>query len=259
MRFPRTLLLLLALLVPLAVACGDDDDDDGGAALTPTGAASPGASTTPATPTPAPSDPVVEALVGGPGYFAYLVATGDTWVSIGAAFGVAGATIKAENRSQDATPPPGREIAVRLAPAGALAMMPDGAIEQAIGVNGPGGAVVLLQPALALREFYRGRLVLHRVVLADGSQPGEGRGFYMEYYLTDRPAFKGGGIDPDARVVERAFTVGGGSLAGRVEATPPGSIAAFSRSGIPYAVHVTAAAQKTAAEVAAAVQTAAER
>lgn len=251
-------LLVVAALAGFAAAalaaCGGDDDDD-----TPAGTATAGASITPSVqPTPS----LAQVIARNPQYFLYIVAKGDTLATIADTFdGQAGPPpadfaekLKALNQL-GGEPAEGQPIAIPLRLPGTLSLIPDVSIEAALGVGGGSGKLVLLQPSLGLRDAYENRIVLHTVLIRGGKDGG----YLMEYYLADRPPFKGGGADPEAKVVERLFTVGGGSMASAVPATPPGSAHTSSRDGVPYAVQVGSAASDGAAAIAAQLQTAAER
>ena len=108
-------------------------------------------------------------------------------------------------------------------------MIPDSSIEQALSAD---GSLVLLQPSLAMREGFLGKLVLHEVRLAFPGDDGSGAGYLMEW-LADRPPVKGGVIDPEARVSDRQFVVAGGSLVGEVGT---GDVYEFEREGGEYAL-----------------------
>ncbi|MGI8925520.1 MAG: hypothetical protein ACR2HN_02590 [Tepidiformaceae bacterium] len=267
---PRLLFALLALVVASATfACGeaddDDDDADGGVGgVTPAASSSATAAVPatrgPATPTPAATpNPAVEALASRPGYFIYVIGLGDTWDTIGSAFAVPPATIRADNPGQGAAPVVGSDVAIRLSLPGTLAIIPEVALEQALGISSGAAGLRLLQPSLALRDFYRNRIVLHRVAIADANAPGEGRGYAMEYFLADRVPFKGGSPDPDAKVAERLFVIAGGSLARTVAPGAPGTLHGFMADGVDYAVQAATGAMKSAAEIAAMLEPASRR
>ena len=121
--------------------------------------------------------------------------------------------------------------------------MPDASIEEAIGVGGTGGALVFLQPNLALLDGYGGRLVLHSIRLADGQPAGEGFGYIAEYWQADRRVFKANTIDSEAVVADPTFILAAGSLASSLTSTQAGDLHTFTREGIPYAVKALQAAK----------------
>lgn len=263
----RGLLPLVVLAVAAAAAagaCGDDDD-----APAPTNTSSPAATapaptvTATAGTTPGNSE-VAQTLAQSPQYLLYTVRAGDTLVSVAKAFsGVPGGgpagfadLIRDENKLTSATLAPGQQIAIPLVLTGDLSMMPEASFEAALGVGGSGSKIVLLQPSLAMREGYIGRLLLHSVELASGSTPGA-HGFILEYWLADRPPTKGGDLDPDARVSEPAFRVAAGALA----PAGPADAASFvrERDGVRYVVTALRGAQRTPKELAEMLETAAER
>lgn len=256
----RNFLLLAALpalFAPALASCGGDDDD-ATSARTPTAAS--------ATPSTQPTPTLAEIIARNPQYFVYIVFQGDTLASIADAFdGQDGppATdfaekLKALNQLQG-EPEQGQPLAIPLRLPGTLSLIPDASIEAALGVGAAGGKLMLLQPGLGLRDSYQNRIVLHTVLIADGNPASEGRGYLMEYYLADRPPFKGGSADPEARVVERLFTVGAGSLASPVPESPANPVHTFTRDGVQYAVQTGSGATHPAATIAAQLQTAAER
>ncbi|MBE7519079.1 MAG: LysM peptidoglycan-binding domain-containing protein [Thermoflexaceae bacterium] len=250
---------LLAVLTGAASACGGDDDDVTPAPTAASAAASPSPS---AQPTPS----LADVIARNPQYFIYIVAAGDTLATIANTFdGQAGPppatftdALKALNQLSG-EPQEGQPLAIPLRQSGTLALFPDASIEAALGIGGAGEALVLLQPSLALRDTYQNRIVLHTVVLADANPGGEGRGYLMQYYLADRPPFKGGSADPQARVVERLFTIGAGALAKAVPSTPAETVHRFTRNGVEYALQTGPGALHPAATIATQLQTAAER
>lgn len=247
----RILPLLAAALLTTALAagCGDDDFDDNGAPPTPTVARD-------ATATPSATS------VSSPSQFLYTVAAGDTLGSIAAALGDGSLTAAQLSELNEVEPGDivvGMVIKVPLMLPGDLAMVPESAIEAALGVGGDAGAPVLLQPSLELRQGYLGKIALHSVQLADREPASEGYGYVMDYYLTDRAAMRAGAIDPEARFAGPAFTVAGGSLAANLEAGADDDLYRFEREGIPYAVVAAKAAELPAEQIAAMLSTAAER
>ncbi len=253
------LALLPGLFAVALASCGGDDDD-----ATPAGTATSAAAS--ATPSVQPTSTLAQVIAQNPQYFVYIVSQGDTLASIADAFdGQDGPPpadfaekLKALNQLQG-EPQQGQTLAIPLRLPGTLSLIPDASIEAALGVGTAGGKLVLLQPGLGLRDSYENRIVLHTVLIADGNPASEGRGYLMEYYLADRPPFKGGSADPEARVVERLFTVGAGSLASPVPASPANPVHTFTRDGVEYAVQTGSGAIHPAATIAAQLQTAAER
>lgn len=265
---------LVAFAVLAATACAGDDGGAGPspAATTsalPSGApasASPGSSPPTATPTATPGPG--EQLARSAAYILYVAGEGDTVTAVAAAFSAApgsdpaglAASIRQDNSLGADALPRGAAIAVPLRLPGTLAMLPENSLEAAlgVGVQGKGGPLLLLQPGLALREGYLGRLLLHRVQLATGAPSAEGYGYVMEYWTADRPVVKGGGLDPEASIAEAQFIVAAGSLAASLTSSRPGDLQAFTRDGVPYAVKALGGTL-TAAQVAAGLQPASER
>src|SRR5690606_33265091 len=101
-----------------------------------------------------------------------------------------------------------------------------------------------------------GRAVLHRVQLADGDPASAGRGYVMEYWLADRPVVKGGVADPEAVVAQRAFVIGGGSLATEVDGD---EVHTFTLDGVDYAVATFGAETPSAEQLAGMIAPASER
>lgn len=258
---PRVILVaaLPGLLTAALVSCGGDDDD---------APPSPSATTAAASPSPSvePTPSLAEVIARNPQYFVYITGKGDSLGSIADAFdGQPGPppsgfaeTLKALNQLAS-EPGEGQRLAIPLRLPGTLALFPDASIEAALGIGSAGNKLVLLQPSLALRDTYQNRVVLHTVVLSDGRPEEEGRGYVMEYYLADRPPFKGGSADPEARVVELLFTIWGGSLAKSAPSAPADSVHRFTRNGVDYAVQTGSGALHPAARIAEQLQTAAER
>jgi hypothetical protein len=81
----------------------------------------------------------------------------------------------------------------------------------------------------------------------------------MEYFLADRPPFKGGGVDEAAIAAEPLFTIGAGALAASVVSSKPGDLEQFQREGVSYTVKVFSGAQRTPAEIQGMLVTAQER
>ena len=259
--------LIFAALAPGLLLVGSCGDDDGAPVPTNTSSSS---ATAPVAPTtaggPTPGDPAVaQTLAQSPQYILYTVRAGDTLAGVAAAFAGApgggplgfAARIGDLNKVTATSLAAGQLLAVPLVLTGDLSMMAEASFEAALGVGGTGGKLVLLQPSLAMREGYIGRLVLHSVELATGSPATAGYGYIMEYWLADRPPIKGGDVDPDARVSEPAFRVAAGSLA------PPGAADGASfvreRDGVRYVVTALKGAKRSAKELAEMLQTAKER
>jgi hypothetical protein len=241
------LLLLAAAAALLFAACGGDDD----ASTTPsaTATATGGGSTPNATPS-AGTTPTVSKAAGSAAqaarYFLYEAAKGDTLASIADAFdavhGTTGddeliAEIRRVNELTRDALTPGQTLAIPLYLSSNLSFIPEASIQEALGAGPPrAGALVLLQPSLAIRDGLKGRLALHRVRLADGNPAEEGAGYLMEYWLTDRPAVKGGTVDVDARVTGPAFIVAAGAFAASLQSAKPGDLVTFTRDGVTYAL-----------------------
>ena len=214
------------------------------------------------TPTPTPPAPgaiLAETLARSPQLFVYVAGKGETTATVGAAFGVKADQVKSLNQLSSDAIPDGQALAIPIALPGTLSFIPDATIEAALGVGGKAGKLVLLQPSLAMREGYLGRLALHRVRLADGAPADEGFGYVADYYFTDRPPGKGGVPDPEARIAGPALSVAGGSLAASLKSDTPGDLYTFTRDGVTYAVQSFPEAKKTAQELAAMLQTARDR
>ncbi|MBI5949122.1 MAG: hypothetical protein HY875_13360 [Chloroflexi bacterium] len=238
-----SLLLATVALALLATACGSGDDDD--ATPTPGGgtpAASPSSSASPA-PTPKPTQiPLATQLARSAEFAVYLVSEGDTWDSIGTLFGVPSPTLKADNQTQAATPTPGSLVGIRMLLTIPGSIFPEASLQRAL----PG--VIVFRPTQALRGFYLDRIILHNVIVHDGNPASEGVGYSMVYWLADRPAFKGGSLDPEAKAVELLFAVTAGL--GAPSTTVP-TIHRFTRDGVQYTVQTGEAAKQSPAEIAA--------
>ena len=251
--------LALALIATVA-SCGGDDSGPSSTTTRTTAAGSP-------TPNPRSTPTLAQTIASNPQYFVYIVSAGDTLAAVADAFdaqrGAPPATftdgLKAINQLTSDALAEGQQLAVPLRLPGDLSLIPDSSIEAAIGVGGAAGKLVLLQPSLAMRDGFQNRIVLRFVQLADGAPSPEGYGYLMDYWLADRPPFKGGGVDPEARAVEPLFSIAGGSLSGRLQAGPTGPVHTFSLDGVSYTVWAASAAGKTPAEIAALLQTAAQR
>jgi len=255
-----SVILTVTAITPLA-ACGGDDSGDASTTTRTSAAGSP-------TPDPRSTPSLAQTIAGNPQYFVYIASPGDTLAFVADAFdGDRGApptafidALKAINQLTSETLAGGQQLAVPLRLPGDLSLIPDGSIEAAIGAGSAGGKLALLQPSLAMRDGFQNRVVLRFVQLADGSPAAEGYGYVMDYWLADRPPFKGGGVDPEARAVEPLFSVAGGSLSAMVGSGPHlGPVHRFTRDGVPYAVWAAPAAGKTPAEIAVLLQTAAQR
>lgn len=284
----RTRPLVFALLALAATAvlgaCGDDDSGEppspaAGASVSASaspGSGTPGASTTPlpASPTappavtPTPTKPPAQALASNPRYVLYVVGVEDTVEKIADMFdGVAGpppadliAAIRRDNGLDPGTPLAlNQELAIPQRLPGTLSLFADASLEAALGVGGKAGSLVLLQPSIALRDGFRGRLALHSVVLRNGDPALEGFGYLMEYWAADRTVNKGGEVDELAQVTTPAVIIGGGVLAGRVKDARPRDIYEFERDGVRYAIGTLAGGLPSAQELAGFFQTAAER
>ena len=261
MNAARLLSIVLTVVAMTSLAaCGGDDSGDSAAPTATAVAGSPA-------PDPRSTPSLAQVIAGNPQYFVYIVSPGDTLASVADAFdGQRGAppaaftdALKAINQLASDSLSEGQQLAIPLRLPGDLALIPDASIETAIGVGAAGGKLVLLQPSLAMRDGFQNRVVLRFVQMADGNPSSEGYGYVMDYWLADRPPFKGGGVDPEARVVEPLFSVAGGSLAALLRNVPKGPVHTFSRDGISYAVWAAPAAGKTPEAIAAMLQTAAER
>jgi len=221
-----------------------------------------GSPTVAGTPTPTPPAPgavLAETLARSPQVFVYLAGKGETTATVGAAFGVKADLLRSLNQLASDTIPDGQALAIPLTLPGTLSFVPDATMEIALGVGGKAGKLVLLQPSLAMREGYLGRLALHRVRLADGAPADEGFGYVTDYSFTDRPPGKGGVPDPEAHIAGPALSVAGGSLAASLKSDTPGDLYTFTRDGITYAVKSFPEARKSAQELAAMLQTAQDR
>lgn len=237
-----SLLLALAVFAAATAACGSSDDDATTTASGESPTASPSSDASPA-PTAKPTTvPLANQLARSAEFAVYLVGEGDTWDSISALFGVPAAALKADNQTQAAIPTAGTLVAVRMLVALPGSIFPEALLQRAV----PG--VIVFRPTQALRDFYRDRIILHSVIVRDGKPASEGVGYSMVYWLADRPAFKGGSLDPEARAMELLFAVNGGLAAGSA-AVP--SIHSFTRDGVRYSVQAGAAAGKPPEEIAA--------
>lgn len=226
---------LLALLFPaliVAAACADDD----GPGPEPTSPATATPSGT--TPVPTTDEQLAEILAARPAYFIYEVGTGDTLASIAGMFAGDGPLpedLRVLNQLPSNAVEPGQLLAIPLTGYGATAMMPEASMLAALDAGGA-SAIRLYRPSVPLRdELFLGRVALHRVRLvrpATGVQPG----YLLEFAETDRPAFKGGELEADARTGPMAFIIAAGSLAGDIEPPSGGTIHRFTVDGVPYAV-----------------------
>lgn len=231
----RWALAALALPMLALAACGGDDDDD----TTPTSAASPSSTASATATSDAPSSPTAGAsatasattspaiaLAQSPQYFIYEASDGDTVQAVADAFDASPEAPPAEfvteirslNQLSSDDLVAGQLLGIPVILPGDLSLFADASIEEAL--DSPAGGPALLQPSLAMREGFLGKLVLHRVKLDLPSAPGEPAGYVMEYWLADRPPIKGGVVDPDAHVAERQFIVAGGTLAGELTGSP---------------------------------------
>ncbi|GAB4329733.1 MAG: hypothetical protein Kow0010_14370 [Dehalococcoidia bacterium] len=232
----RFLSVLLLPVLLVGVACGDDDGAGPDAPPTPTSTAPSGA-----TPSPAVDEQLAEILARRPAYFIYEVGTGDTLEAIAGMFdgdgdeGPLAEDLRVLNQLPSAAVTAGQLLAVPLTGFDDVAMMPEASMAAALDVGGA-SAIRLFRPSAGLRdELFLGRVALHRVRLvrpATGVQPG----YLLEFAETDRPAFKGGQLDPDARTGPMAFIIAAGSLAGDIEPPPGGTIHRFTAGGVAYAV-----------------------
>lgn len=264
--FPVALLLVLAAT---PIACGSGDADD----ATPTRPLASLTAPQSATPSPAasasPGVSPAESLAKSPRYFVYFAGKGDTLASIADAFGGAPGkapaafadSIKTLNQLTGAAINEGQPLAIPLVLPGDLSLIPDASMEAALGIGVAAGKLQLLQPSLAMRDGYKNRIMLHRVRLADGKPADEGYGYVTEYFLADRPPFKGGGLDEDAKAGEPLFTVAGGSLIATLTSSAQGDLFPFTRDGVSYIIKVFpgAHAQQSPSELAAMLQTARKR
>jgi hypothetical protein len=216
---------------------------------------------------PTPAGPTSDSLARSPRYILYETGEGDTLAMVAAAFSAASGPapdafvkeIRELNKLSSDKLAPGVTLVIPLRLAANNAMMPDTSFEAALGVGGKAGALVLLQPSLKLREGFLGRLVVHRVAIADGTPDREGYGYLIEYWMADRAVFKGGGTDPDARLADPGFIVAAGTYAETLASTRAGDLHRFERDGVQYAVRVLRGIQRPPAELAAQLQTAKER
>ena len=262
---------LPALLIVALAAC---EDEGGTVETTPTPTPSTGESTleTPTpqpTPTEEPADtPTPSPALGiavGPEHFLYVVAEGDTLESIAGMFDaavgddegyLAPEQIGELNEVSDADLEPGMLLAIPALPSSAEAIMAENSLEDALGVGEDGIALVLLQPSRELMEGYLGRVALYRATIERPN--GEEPGYVMEYWFTERPGFRAGVVDPDARYVEPAFTIAAGSLAG-YEDDDAVDVWDFERDGVEYRLFVYEGAEQDAETTALMFVTAAER
>ncbi len=257
----RRLFLPLAVLLPLALfslSCGDDD----GPASPPANPTVPTSPTVPGTPTPTPPAPgavLAETLARSPQLFIYIAGKGETTATVASAFGVNADQVKSLNQLTSDAISDGQALAIPLVLPGTLSFIPDSTIETFLGVGGKAGKLVLLQPGLAMREGYLGRLALHRVRLADGAPVDEGFGYVTDYFFTDRPPGKGGVPDPETRIAGPALSVAAGSLATSLKSETPGDLYTFTRDSVTYTVKAFPDAKKSAQELAAMLQTAKDR
>ncbi len=271
MRFSRWSFLSAAVLALALTAAGCGDDD--GPAETPTVTASTSATTTASSPsstasvassaavTPsATGTSLARTLARDPRYFLVVGGKGgDTLATISNAVdGFPGAVggqnsvvdLQTINKITGDRIEEGQEIAVRLRLSTDRSIMPDTSIEETIGVRGAGGALVFLQPNLALLDGYAGKLVLHRISFADGQPADEGYGYVAEYWQADRRVFKANTVDSEATVADPTFIVAAGSLASSLTSTQAGDLYTFMRDGIPYAVKALQAAGITPQRIA---------
>lgn len=240
-----------------AAACGDDEP----AAPSPSPAPARTITVVP-TPTPTPPAPgatLAETIARSPEYFVYVAGKGETVITVASTFGVKADQLKTLNQLTSDAVPDGQALAIPLVLPGTLSLIPDSAIEAALGIGGKAGNLVLLQPSLALRDGYLGRLALHRVRLADGQPPNEGFGYVTDYSFTDRPPAKGGAIDPNAQVADPAFSIAAGTLVSSLTSDTPGDLYSFTRDGVSYALKAFPQAKKSAQELASLLETAKDR
>ncbi len=229
----RWSLVAIALAMLALSACGDEAGDP----TPPTARATSTPSPTPSpTATPAPSgDPAVpEALAQGAGYFLYEARANATVEELAAAFGAEGLSaddLRTLNQLGDGPLAEGQVIAVPNTYADGE-LVPVEALEAILEVDLDTPGLRLLRPSADLIDGLLGRVALHRVRLAGPDDPG-GAGYVIAFVRTDRPAVKGGVVDPDARVAGAAFVVAGGSLASELEGD---AVHRFERDGIPYAI-----------------------
>ncbi len=265
MRHSRMVLFGLIGALALTGACGGDDDAPPvGTSGSVTGVAATPTAVTP-TPVPTMSPPsAAETLAKDPQYLVYVAGQGDTIATLAAAFNGQPGTaktgfpdqIKQLNKLTTDALAARQEVAVPLLLGDTKSLLPEAGLELALGVGKAGGKLVLLQPSQSLKDAYNGRLVAHRVTLEDGNAPGEGYGYVVQYWLTDRPVSKGGVPDPEARVTDLAFTVAGGSLAASLTGTQKFSLV---RDGVTYVVNAGARAALSAEGIATMLEPTASR
>lgn len=277
MRPARILLAVAFLSVGLVpLACGDDDTTSATtpspspASATASAAATTAVATSPtpvATPTPTPPS-LAEQLARDPQYFLYVASGGDTIATVAQAFNGQPGTAKAGfpgqikdvNQLTSDSLVAGQVIAVPLLLGGTTDIIPTAGMEIALSVGKQAGKLALLQPSVAMLDEFRGRLVLHRVQLENGDPAAEGYGYVTEYWLADRAAIKGGVVDPDARVMEPAFLVAGGSLVNQVlQTAKPADVYTFDRGGATYVIKKFSGAQLAAADLAKLLHASSER
>jgi hypothetical protein len=274
MRFPRFFgsMGLACLATASFAACAGDDD--GGprpqqsqttatsVAATPATAASPASTATLPAPT-ATTAPAVNqpATSRDPRFYIYETSAGDTLSSVVAVVNGQPGSAKAGlpdqirdlNKLTSDTLSPGRALVVPLIVGSDPAVAPDAGINAAIAAGGKGGALRVLEPGAALRDSYKGRLALGTLKVNDGNPASEGYGYLMRYALADRPVLKGGVRDPDAVIVDDAFTVAGGSLVPELRSraqTAGAPTSAFTRDGVDYLVAAGKGAALTPAAIA---------
>lgn len=288
MRFlsPAALRFLLpALLIGLLVACSEEESGqtEPDSTATPTAASTleptvenleeatptePAATSTTAAPTTEPGETATAtaapassdayAIANGPAHFVYIVSEGDTFESIAAMFD-AGDDSRLDpgeladlNGVDDEDLVPGMPLAIPVLLPSAQAIMPENTIQGALGANLP-----LLQPSREMIDGYLGRIALYRVTLhPQGSD--DGPGYVMEYWFTERPGFRAGEIDTDARYVDPVFTLAAGSLLDHQDGDAIAS-ESFQRDGVEYAIHTYFMTELAPAQLISMLETAGER
>jgi hypothetical protein len=227
----RSCLAVFAVLAgALAFGCSDrdQDTDPGPKTGTPAQTATP---TPTVTPTPVPGRAEAEAIAETPAHFIYVVGPGDTLASIADMFdGIVGGSdaafaeeIRTLNGLTGDSLPLKYEIAIPLRLSVPGSLFQSNSVDEALRAGATEEVTPFQVPAERTIDGMRGLVALYRVEIEDGNAPAEGRGYYMVYSQTDRVAIKGTDLDREARNLEPAFVVAGGSLGERLLAEHPDS------------------------------------